>query len=153
MNNELPIADGIGVILLDSQIIHRLGTSNDQPVLDDGNLPVALNQMHTYMQVRYSDKTSLYCQEWMLLVGVDGLVFMHIAFFRMLGPADGQVHEVVVVIDPDMLDGLVSRSIGYLLHLLRLRIVGPHFLPDLERADGFGTDRGGDKCVRGEAAI
>jgi hypothetical protein len=55
---------------------------------------------------------------------------------------DSKVYQIIVVIDPDVLDGL-------LLHLLHLEIGEPHLLPYLERANRFSPDRDGDQCTTG----
>ena len=70
MNNELPITHRVGMILLNSQILHCLRASNDEPVLDDCNPPIALDQVHADVQIRDKDEAFLYGQERMFLVGV-----------------------------------------------------------------------------------
>src|SRR5713101_7613188 len=73
----------------------------------------------------------------MLLVGVDGLTRLGggFAMLRSRRGGQGQIHQVVIMIDPHVQD-------GFLFHLVRLRVVGPHLLAHVQRADGLLAFRG-----------
>src|SRR5260370_15868729 len=77
----------------------------------------------------------------MLLVSVDGLTRLRrgFAMLRSHRGGQGQVHQIIIMVDPDVQD-------GFLFHLVRLRVVGPHLLPHVQRADGLLAFRG---CYQG----
>ncbi len=87
----------------------------------------------------------LHGEEWMFLVGMDHLARLR-GGFAVLSTScgDGQVHQVVVVVDPHMQDGL-------LFHLARLGVVGQHSFTYLQGADGLLAVIGGDTGLRREA--
>ena len=70
-------------------------------------------------------------EERMSLVGVDRVHLLDgMALLVFGGVGDGQVDQVIVVVDPDVLDGLQ-------FHLLGRGVVGPDLLTNFKAADGL----------------
>ncbi len=70
-----------------------------------------------------------YGEEGVLLVGMHYLARLRrrLAMFSLGGRGDGQVHQVMVVVDPHVQD-------GFLLHFARLGVVGQDALTYLQGA-------------------
>lgn len=64
--------------------------------------------------------------------------------FRLCWRGDGQVHQVIVGMDPHVQDRLQ-------LHLFRLGIIGQHLLTHVKRANGLFSVARRDQRAKGEA--
>ncbi len=128
-----------GVILGYLQIIRHLGAGDNPPVRHHPIRPIGAQHMHAQLDLAHRQEALLLRQEGMLLIGVDGLTRLRSSFamLRSRRGGQGKIHQVVIMVDPDVQD-------GFLFHLVRLRVVGPHLLPHVQRADGLLASRGID---------
>src|SRR6266851_3163800 len=130
-----------GVILGYLQIIHHLGARDNLPARHHPIRPIRPQHVHAQRDLAHRQEALLLRQEGMLLVGVDGLARLRgcFAMLRSRRCGQGQIHQVVIMIDPHVQD-------GFLFHLVRLRVVGPYLLAYAQRADGLLAFRG---CYQG----
>ncbi len=128
-----------GVILGHFQILHHLGARYHPPTLHHAIGPIGPQHMHAQRDPPHRQEALLLRQEGMLFVGVDRLTRLGGGFAMPsgCGRGQGQVHQVIVMVDPDVQDGL-------LFHLVRLRVVGPHLLAHLQRDDRLLAMIGGN---------
>jgi hypothetical protein len=132
MHHPLPIPHGKGVILRDLQIIHHLHARNNRPVGNEANAAIGSHHMHAHRDLLDRQEAVLSRQEGVLVVGLHHLTLRvgSAAMVRLCCRGDGQVHQVVVGMDPDMHDGLH-------LHLVRLEvIISPALLTDMSCVNG-----------------
>jgi len=119
MHHPLSHTHRKGMILCDSQIVHHLDARYNLPACHDPDSAIGSQDMHAQVQLRNGYKTSLQGKEGMLLIGVNDLTRLRDdgAMGRMGGRSQGQVYQIVVVVDPHM-------QHRFQFHLVRLRIVG-----------------------------
>src|SRR5579885_3781496 len=93
--------------------------------------------MHPQLDLTDRQEAFLLGQERMLLIGVDDLAGpgRRLAMRRWLARGQGQIHQVVIVVDPHMQDGLE-------FHVLGLGIIGLNFLSWPDRPNRLLTLRG-----------
>ncbi len=99
--------------------------------------------MHAHSQLAHRHETLLNCEERMLFVGVDRFARLRDCLAMLCLRRQGQIHQVVVMVDPHMQDGLH-------LHLVGLWVVSQHSLPWVQRSNGTFPALGGDRCPRRE---
>ncbi len=146
MHDPLPHAHHIGVIVGNSEIVHRGLPRHHHPLRDHTNMPIGFDDVHVWFERVSRQEAVLHGQEGGLPGRVDGLCFgvlLGCLWDFGLG-LDGDVDQVVVVVDPHMLDWLQ-------LHLVRRLVVGPDLIPNVQAADGdfptgTGDQRGGRKA-------
>src|SRR5713101_7618364 len=141
MYHPLPSPHRKGVILSDLQIIHHLGARDNLPAGHHTVGPIGAQHMHAQRDLSNRQEALLLRQEGMLFVGVDRLTRPGGGFAMpsRCGRGQGQVHQVIVMVDPHVQD-------RFLFHLVRLRVVGPYLLAHAQRADGLLAFRG---CYQG----
>src|SRR5216683_8026122 len=141
MYHPLPSPHRKGVILSDLQIIHHLGARDNLPAGHHTVGPIGAQHMHAQRDLSNRQEALLLRQEGMLFVGVDRLTRPGGGFAMpsRCGRGQGQVHQVIVMVDPHVQD-------RFLFHLVRLRVVGPYLLAYAQRADGLLAFRG---CYQG----
>ena len=97
---------------------------------DHSIIAAGLQYMHPWLGLAYWNEAFLLGQEWMLLVGVNNLLLLARFSIRTLDSScQGQIDKIIVVVDPEVLDGLQ-------FHLFCLRIVSPDLLTHFQCANG-----------------
>ncbi len=132
-----------GVVLGYLQSIHPLGAGHHLPARHHPIRPISAQHVHAQRDLAHRQEALLLRQERMLLIGVDHLARLGCCFamLRRRCGGQGQVHQVGIMVDPDVQG-------GFLFHFVRLRIVGPYLLAHLQRADGLLAMIDGDVCLR-----
>ncbi len=145
MHHPLPSTYCEGVILGDLQIIHRLRPRHHLPPGDHTDAPIGSQEMHPQLDLPHRQEAMLHGEERVLLVGMHYFTRLRDLATRPLRRgSNGQVHQVVVMVDPHVQDGL-------LLHLVRPGVVGQHALTYLQCANGLLAVIGGHDCAWGKA--
>src|SRR5437763_5865036 len=132
----------IGMILDDSQIIHHTGSRHHLPARHFPIAPIRPQDMHPKLDLTDRHKPFLLGEEWVFLVGMDYFARLggDLAMLSWRSRRQGQIDQVVIMVEPDMLD-------RFQFHLVHLRIVGPHLLSHFERIDRLFSMLGGDLGV------
>ncbi len=129
MHHPLPITYCEGVILGYLQIIHRLGPRHHLPARHHTHTPIRPQNVHAQLDLTHRQKAMLQGEERVFLVGMHHFTrFRDLATRPLRRGGHGQVHQIMVMVDPHVQDGL-------LLHLTRLGVVRQHLLADVQRAD------------------
>ena len=124
MHHPLPNPHSEGMILGYLQIIHRPGPRHHLPPGHYAHTAIRPQEVHAQRDLAHWQEAVLYGEKGVLLIGMDHLARLScLAVLSMSCGRDGQVHQVVVVVDLHVQDGLR-------LHLAGLGVVGQHALPD-----------------------
>src|SRR5579884_2040355 len=108
MHHPLPNAHHIGVIVGNGQIVHSGLPRYHHPLRHDTDVPIGFDDVHAWLERISGQETTLHRQEGVLTGRVDGLCFgvlLRRLWNLRLG-RDGDVDQVVVVVDPHVLDRL-----------------------------------------------
>jgi hypothetical protein len=129
MHHPLSAANREGVDPGYFQILHRLD-ARDHPARGDHAHPsIGPHNVHAHHDLTYRQEALLKREEGVLLIGVDDLTaaLACVALWILPGRAQGQIHQILILVEKDVQDGLP-------LHALCLRIVGPDLLSLLQSA-------------------
>ncbi len=138
MHHPLPATHGKRMILGDLQIIHRFRPRHHLPPGHHAHTTIRSQEVHAQFDLAHRQEAVFHREEGVLLVGMHHLARLRgsLAMLSLRG-RDGQVHQVVVMVDPHVQD-------GFLLHLARLRVVGQDAFSHLQGADGLLAVIGGE---------
>jgi len=106
MHDPLPITHRKGVILGYLQTIHHLRSRYHLPACDDSYPTIRPQDVYARCDLAHRQEAVFQGEERVLLVGMDHLARLCDLITRPLCGGDGQVHQVVVVVDPHVQDGL-----------------------------------------------
>src|SRR5579884_3678657 len=146
VNNPLPIPHRKSVIVGYLQIIHRHGASHHLPARYDPVSPVSAQHMHTQLDLSHWQEASFLGEEGMLLVGVDDFALStHTsAMLYSLGSRQRHIHQIVIMVEEDVQDGLI-------LHLFGVGIIGQHLFAHVQLANWLFALGGADQRLCREA--
>ncbi len=132
MYHPLPATHGKRMILGYLQIIHYLGSRDHFPPGHHAHTAIRSQEVHAQLDLTHGQEAVFHGEERMFLVGMDHLACLRrrFAVLSLGGRGDGQVHQVVIVVDPHVQD-------GFLLHLAGPGVVGKYPLSHLQGADGL----------------
>ena len=109
-------------------------------------MPISTQHMHAQHNLLDWQEALFHCKERVLLVGVDQFAGSWSSFAVPMGGGRGEreIDQVVIVVDPDVLD-------RFQLHLLGVGIVGPHLLSLMQRSNRHLPMSGGGPGSEAEA--
>src|SRR5579885_817027 len=146
MHHPLPITHSKSMILFYLQIIHHAGPRHDLPSRDHPIRAIGPQHMHAQRDLPDRQKAFLLGQEGVLLVSMDHFIALE-QFVMLCWNVGGQreIDQVMVGMNPDMQD-------RFLLHFVRLGIVGQHVFTHLQLPNRFFPLLGRDSSLRSETA-
>src|SRR5712692_1756076 len=108
MHDPLPGTHGKRMILGYLQIIHYLRSRHHLPPCHDSDTTIRSQEVHLQLELAYWQEAMLQREEGVLLVSMDHLARLRggFAMLTLRRRSNRQVHQVTIMVDPHVQDGL-----------------------------------------------